>query len=128
MCPSSFFPFFLYSACGDAVLGEVTHLNLVEQYGLINEEFFFKLSMAAGEELSVGTRVSAQIHGDGIRVKSLTVLPGPPPSSVVSKVTRVDQNCLHLLDFGNPLHLAVSVHNCITCINVLFISVFALSM
>ncbi|XP_029828142.3 putative helicase MOV-10 [Ixodes scapularis] len=92
---------------GTSIVGEVTHLNAVEQYGLVNGEFFFPLDMLPGEELSVGTRVSTQLCLNEPKVKSMAILPRPPPSSAVAKVTRVGQRCLHLLDFAMPVHFDI---------------------
>lgn len=89
----------------EPIFGEVTHLNPIEQYGLINEEFYFKLSLAAGEHLTLNTKVLFRLQPTGRQVKELSVLPGPPPSSMVAKVTKVGIRCLHLLDVATPAPL-----------------------
>ncbi|KAK8756437.1 hypothetical protein V5799_000869 [Amblyomma americanum] len=90
---------------GELIFGEVTHINPIEQYGLINEEFYFKLSLAAGEHLVLNTKVLFRLEPTGRQVRELSVLPAPPPSSMVAKVTKVGIRCLHLLDVATPAPL-----------------------
>lgn len=92
---------------GEPLVGQVTHLNNLEQYGLINDEFYFELSLAAGEHLSVGMLVLFRhaASRSGRRVHELSILPGPPPASTVAKVVGLTNRGFHLLDDSRPAML-----------------------
>ncbi|KAH7954087.1 hypothetical protein HPB49_015437 [Dermacentor silvarum] len=90
----------------EPILGEITHLNPIRQYGIINEEHYFRLSLAPGEHLTVSTKVLFRLHATSRQVRELSVLPEPPPSSIVAKVTKLGDHCLHLLDVARPVQLS----------------------
>lgn len=86
--------------------GQITHLNPIRQYGVINEEHYFKLSLVPGEHLTVSTRVLFRLDATGRQVKEVSVLPEPSPSSIVAKVTKLENRYLHLLDTATPVQLS----------------------
>ncbi|KAL1431426.1 hypothetical protein MTO96_014275 [Rhipicephalus appendiculatus] len=86
--------------------GQITHLNPIRQYGVINEEHYFRLSLVPGEHLTVSTRVVFRLDASGRQVKEVSVLPEPSPSSIVAKVTKLENRFLHLLDTATPVQFS----------------------
>ncbi|KAH8024936.1 hypothetical protein HPB51_002350 [Rhipicephalus microplus] len=86
--------------------GQVTHLNTIRQYGIINEEHFFRLSLVSGEHVIVSTRVLFRLDASGRQAVQVSVLPEASPSSIVAKVTKLENRSLHLLDSATPVQLS----------------------